>query len=124
MARSSHRLVADRAAGEVWGARLTARRRGGNDLVGWPCHGADRCTHPTKLTQLRHCNAGGVPVSLGPLGICGRVRPEDPYRNTTVFDPLSSTRVSACQRTARETTWLSTSRPAATSSAASKRWST
>ena len=45
-------------------------------------------------------------------------------RKTTVRWPLSSTRVSACQRTARESTWLSTSRPAATSCGPLSAWST
>lgn len=45
-------------------------------------------------------------------------------RKTTVQRPLTSTRLSLCHRTARASTWASTSRPSATSSSGACEWLT
>ena len=78
-----------------------------------------------RLARGVHPDETGTPLLLQRQGCArlpghpGNQAGPDGQRKTTVLWPLSSTRDSACQRTARESTWLSTSRPAAASAAAS-----
>ena len=84
---------------------------------GWPTTSSRLSTTPSARSS-RSTSYGAAPSSATDPA------PATSQRKTTVRPPCRRTRLSACQRTARESTWHSTSRPAATSSGALSVWST